>query len=446
MPTLISPSLNVPSSQVSSSGPRGRGAEQAEGRSFGAALDRSRANAAGAQEVAETDLPISASGRKLSRPGEKKSELTAADVMALLAPLPAHLAPKAIDGKGGAADAAKGAKAVGNAVDGITPDGKAAALAADDAATAAATSTDADTAQAAEGVAAAQDDAKDAKTAAKPTTAGDQQFKDALASAAPAKGIDTTATDATTQPAVGMPMPAPASASASKPGAPADKAAISEIADKAQPALQLPAADSLKVAATAEPGGTSPLDAASDTSPQPLPQFQSVAAQATDRANAPSTSTPVLSVAPPVGSDEWGPAIGQQMIRMNASGHQVAELNLNPVGLGPLKVTLTMGDNQAQAMFVSAHESVRKAVEAALPQLRTTLAEQGISLGQTSVGAETRQPFGQDAAFAQQNPSRSPNQPEYPGSARAEAAAAPSTGALSARPLPRSGAGLDTFA
>ena len=101
------------------------------------------------------------------------------------------------------------------------------------------------------------------------------------------------------------------------------------------------------------------------------------------------------------------------MIRMSASGHQVAELNLNPAGLGPLKVTLTMGDDQAQAMFVSAHEGVRKAVEAALPQLRTTLADQGISLGHTSVGAESRQPSPQ-GGFAEQNPGRSSGQPALP--------------------------------
>src|SRR4029077_12529794 len=127
------------------------------------------------------------------------------------------------------------------------------------------------------------------------------------------------------------------------------------------------------------------LDTASESSPQPLPQLQSLAAPTVERASPTSGSTPVLFVAPTVGSDAWGPAIGQQMIRMSASGHQVAELNLNPAGLGPLKVTLTMDDSQAQAMFVSAHEGVRKAVEAALPQLRATLAEQGISLGQTSV-------------------------------------------------------------
>src|SRR3989338_10094289 len=103
------------------------------------------------------------------------------------------------------------------------------------------------------------------------------------------------------------------------------------------------------------------------------------------------------SLAPEVGSSEWGKALGQQMIHMGKGGEQVAELQLNPPGLGPLKVTLSMNDHQVQAIFVSAHSSVRAAVEAALPQLRTTLADSGISLGNTSVNAESQQ----QAAFAQ---------------------------------------------
>lgn len=103
------------------------------------------------------------------------------------------------------------------------------------------------------------------------------------------------------------------------------------------------------------------------------------------------------SLAPEVGSGEWGKALGQQMVHMGKGGEQVAELQLNPPGLGPLKVTLSMNDHQVQAMFVSAHSSVRAAVEAALPQLRTTLADSGISLGNTSVSSESQQ----QAAFAQ---------------------------------------------
>lgn len=103
------------------------------------------------------------------------------------------------------------------------------------------------------------------------------------------------------------------------------------------------------------------------------------------------------ALAPEVGSGEWGKALGQQMIHMGKGGEQVAELQLNPPGLGPLKITLSMNDQQIQAMFVSAHSSVRAAVEAALPQLRSTLADSGISLGNTSVNSGSQQ----QAAFAE---------------------------------------------
>ena len=125
--------------------------------------------------------------------------------------------------------------------------------------------------------------------------------------------------------------------------------------------------------------------------------------------NAPS-SIATASLTPEVGTNEWGKALGQHVVQMGTAGHQVAELQLNPPGLGPLKVTLSMNDQQMQAIFVSAHSSVRTAVEAALPQLRALLADSGISLGNTSVGAES-QP--QTAFSNGQN-----NQPERGGAYR----------------------------
>jgi len=162
-----------------------------------------------------------------------------------------------------------------------------------------------------------------------------------------------------------------------------------------------------------------------------------------------SPHTPILSVEPSVGSAAWGKAIGHQVLRMTAAGYQVAELNLNPAGLGPLKVTLTMGDNQAQAMFASAHESVRKALEVALPQLRASLADQGISLGQASVGAEAHPSPGQGGGFGQQPQQQaSPRQADYPAAVRAQAIATaqPPHDTLPTVALRRPSAGVDTFA
>lgn len=173
-----------------------------------------------------------------------------------------------------------------------------------------------------------------------------------------------------------------------------------------------------------------------------------VSLQAPGGASAPNAPIPVATafLAPEVGSNAWGKALGQHMTRMgNAgnAGNQVAELQLNPPGLGPLKVTLSMSDQQMQATFVSAHSSVRAAVEAALPQLRAALADSGISLGNTSVGAESRQ---QTAFSNQQNhqPGRGTYRPDAGIGADADALLATRT---TAEPVRRnSGLRIDTFA
>ncbi|WP_313371678.1 flagellar hook-length control protein FliK [Achromobacter animicus] len=109
----------------------------------------------------------------------------------------------------------------------------------------------------------------------------------------------------------------------------------------------------------------------------------------------------VMQVATPVGATHWGTELGQQMVMMSNNvrqGMQTAELRLDPPDLGPLRVSLNLADGVATASFVSAHASVRQAIEVAIPQLQQALAQAGISLGQTSVGEQTAQ-----QEFAQQN-------------------------------------------
>lgn len=101
-------------------------------------------------------------------------------------------------------------------------------------------------------------------------------------------------------------------------------------------------------------------------------------------------------VAPPVGSPGWAPALAQQIVRLPGGGE--VELHLNPAELGPLQVKLTLVESQAQVVFVAEHSAVRQALEAALPQLRTGLAESGINLGQATVGSGAgEQRTGQDS-------------------------------------------------
>lgn len=152
-------------------------------------------------------------------------------------------------------------------------------------------------------------------------------------------------------------------------------------------------APTVETAAITLSGSQAPADATLSAGAVLPTHPMNAAAQGPAGVSASNTPTPVTtpSLTPEVGSSEWGKALGQQMIQMGHAGHQVAELQLNPPGLGPLKITLSMNDQQIQAMFVSAHSSVRAAVEAALPQLRTTLADSGISLGNTSVSSDSQQ-------------------------------------------------------
>ena len=94
-------------------------------------------------------------------------------------------------------------------------------------------------------------------------------------------------------------------------------------------------------------------------------------------------------ITPELGSAGWGKALGQHISWMVAGEHQTAELHLHPADLGPLQVVLSVENNQAELMFVSREPAVREAIEAAMPQLKQMLSEAGISLGQTSVSADS---------------------------------------------------------
>ncbi len=105
-----------------------------------------------------------------------------------------------------------------------------------------------------------------------------------------------------------------------------------------------------------------------------------------------------LVLATAVGTSQWQDGFGQQVIDMITRGEQQVDLQLNPVELGPLSISLNLNDGNTQAQFQSSHASVRAAVEQALPQLREALASQGISLGQASVSDESaRQASGDQA-------------------------------------------------
>ncbi|MGC2037148.1 flagellar hook-length control protein FliK, partial [Paraburkholderia caledonica] len=91
------------------------------------------------------------------------------------------------------------------------------------------------------------------------------------------------------------------------------------------------------------------------------------------------------ALGPQVGTTDWEEALSQKVVFLSNAHSQSAELTLNPKDLGPLQVVLQVADNHAHALFVSQHQQVREAVEAALPKLREAMEANGIGLGSASV-------------------------------------------------------------
>jgi flagellar hook-length control protein FliK len=89
-----------------------------------------------------------------------------------------------------------------------------------------------------------------------------------------------------------------------------------------------------------------------------------------------------------VGAAGWSQEVGNRLVWMSNSTNSHAELVLTPPQMGRVEVSLSVTGDQATATFVSSNPVVREALEAAMPRLREILADAGIQLGQTQVGAE----------------------------------------------------------
>jgi flagellar hook-length control protein FliK len=121
--------------------------------------------------------------------------------------------------------------------------------------------------------------------------------------------------------------------------------------------------------------------------------------------NAPPTEQS-LRLEPRVGTPAWDGALAQKVTWMSNQQMQVAQLQLNPPDLGPMEVTLTVGtgpDAETRIEFTSPHLAVREALQSALPQLREMMEGSGITLGSTTVSAESFQQ--QSQSGREDNPS-----------------------------------------
>ncbi|CNF11965.1 flagellar hook-length control protein FliK [Yersinia frederiksenii] len=204
-----------------------------------------------------------------------------------------------------------------------------------------------------------------------------------------------------------------------------------------------------------------PLTAQVETAVTSATVDKTLASSSTVTPSLPPVSSPVLSttastlVSPPasghlsaqLGSQEWQQSLGQQVIMFSRNGQQNAELRLNPQELGALQISLKIEDNQAQLHFASAHSQVRAAIEAAMPSLRSALAENGIQLGQSSVGSEGQWQQAQQQSQQNQQGFASRGQPGYGEIASGEAVTStPLTTPAALQALANGNGGVDIFA
>ena len=134
----------------------------------------------------------------------------------------------------------------------------------------------------------------------------------------------------------------------------------------------------LAQAATAAEGLTTPLDGAVDS-----------AAHLARGAELPGTrqtaSAERAAITTPMRDPRWAEDFGTRISTMVRGGESQASLQLSPVDLGPMDVSVTVRDSQASIHFGAAQAETRALIEASIPRLREMLAAQGFNLMDASV-------------------------------------------------------------
>jgi len=113
-------------------------------------------------------------------------------------------------------------------------------------------------------------------------------------------------------------------------------------------------------------------------------------------ANAMSVTTP--AAAPPaertipvaVPDHRWPQALAAQVVILAGQKLDSATLHVVPAHLGPIQVRIDIRDSQVNVNFGAAHLATRTALEQAMPQLRATLADGGLTLGEATVQQQMR--------------------------------------------------------
>lgn len=110
------------------------------------------------------------------------------------------------------------------------------------------------------------------------------------------------------------------------------------------------------------------------------------------RGQEPVTTSPAYAAKPaPLPIDQpalFAERLNQHISVMLGEGVQSAQIAVSPADLGPVEVRVTMVGDEAKIQMVASHATTREALQDALPRLRASFAEAGLSLAQAGVFAQ----------------------------------------------------------
>ena len=136
---------------------------------------------------------------------------------------------------------------------------------------------------------------------------------------------------------------------------------------------------------SAESSATTPTPAGTQSSNVPPPLTVSATAGSLGGGASPTPAALPNAIDVPVSDPQWGRALGERVLWSVGTQQSSAQIRLNPPELGPIEIRIHVNQDQANISFNSSHQSVREAVEAALPRLREMLAGEGLQLADVDV-------------------------------------------------------------
>jgi flagellar hook-length control protein FliK len=92
-----------------------------------------------------------------------------------------------------------------------------------------------------------------------------------------------------------------------------------------------------------------------------------------------------LNLEAPLGTRDWGEAVGERILWMVGRTIQGATLRITPPHLGSIDIQLTMQQDQTSVSFTTQNGAVREALEAAIPRLREMFGESNLQLANVDV-------------------------------------------------------------